>query len=162
MNQIKQQKLLKLIFFLSILGIFISGYLTYVHYSTLNAPCDFSETFQCSLVSRSKYAEFFGAPVAILGLLGYTILGLISFLLYKTKLKSNWLKENKILKKIGSARMLFFFSVIGLAISGYLTYAEFFLIKALCLFCLVSQAIILTIAIISYYNNKLNNKLNNT
>ena len=78
MNQQKQQNILKFIFLLSILGIMVSGYLTFIHYSVVNSPCDFSKTFQCTLVSQSKYAEFFGIPVALIGLAGYAILGLIS------------------------------------------------------------------------------------
>ena len=156
MNQVKQQKLLKFVFLLSILGIIVSGYLTYIHYSVLNSPCDFSETFQCSLVSQSQYAEFLGIPLAIFGLLGYAFLGLVSFGLYSNKYGLGRLKKNYIFKEVISARTLLFFSIAALAISGYLTYAEFFLIKALCLFCLVSQLIILIIAIISYQNNHLN------
>ena len=159
MNQIKRQKLLKFVFFLSILGIIVSGYLTYLHYSTLNSPCDFSETFQCSLVSRSQHSEFLGVPVAIFGLLGYAFLGIVSFGLYNTKYGLKRLKDNKIFKKIISAKTLLFFSVIALLISLYLTYTEFFLIKALCLFCLISQFIIITIAIVSYKNNSLSNNI---
>ncbi len=158
MNQIKQQKLLKFVFFLSLLGIIVSGYLTYIHYSALNAPCDFSETFQCSLVSQSQYAEFLGIPLAIFGLLGYAFLGFVSFGLYSEKFGLEKWRNHRLFKKVISARMLLFFSIAALTISGYLTYAEFFLIKALCLFCLISQAIILTIAVISYQNNKSDKK----
>jgi len=151
----KQQRLLKFIFFLSILGIVLSGYLTYLHYSTLNSPCDLNGTFQCSIVKQSKYAEVFGIPVAFLGLLGYSFLGLISFSLSKENLLKK-IKEKKILRKTISAENLLAFSVIALGVSLYLTYAEFFLIKALCIFCLVSQITILGITISSYYNLKLN------
>lgn len=158
MNQIKQQKLLKFIFLLSILGIIISGYLTYDYYSTLNSVCDLNETFQCSLVSGSQYSNLFGTPVAILGLFGYAFLGLVSFALYTDKSGFKKLRENQLFKGVISARTLLFFSTIALLFSLYLTYAEFFLIKALCIFCLLSQLIILTIAIISYQNNNLNEK----
>ena len=157
MNQIKSQKLLNLVFFLSILGIAVSGYLVYLHYSALNSPCDFSETFQCSLVSRSQYAQIFNIPVAMFGLLGYLFLGTISLSLMKWKFHKFVINHN-IIKKVISTKSLLFFSVIALVFSLYLTYAEFFLIKALCIFCLISQAIILTIATISYQNNKLSSK----
>jgi uncharacterized membrane protein len=158
MNQVKQQKLLKFVFFLSILGLIVSGYLTYIHYSALNAPCDFSETFQCSLVSQSQYAEFLGIPLAIFGLLGYAFLGAVSFGLYSNKYWIEKIRDVQYIKEIISAKSLLFFSIAALAISGYLTYAEFFLIKALCLFCLISQVIIITIAVMSYKNNNLNKK----
>ncbi len=158
MSQIKQQKLLKIVFLLSILGIIVSGYLTYDYYSTLDSVCDLNQTFQCSLVSGSQYSNLFGIPVAIFGLLGYAFLGLVSFASYTDKYGFKKLRDNILFKKIISARTLLFFSTSALLFSLYLTYAEFFLIKALCIFCLVSQVIILAIAIISYQNNNLNKK----
>jgi len=151
----KQQRLLKFVFFLSILGIVLSGYLTYLHYSTLNSPCDFSETFQCSLVNRSKYAEVLGVPVALLGLLGYSFLGFISFSLSKDNFLRK-IREKNIINKTISAQTLLVFSIIALVTSLYLTYAEFFLIKALCILCLVSQITVLGIAFSSYKNLQLN------
>ncbi|MBT6774005.1 vitamin K epoxide reductase family protein [Candidatus Woesearchaeota archaeon] len=150
----KQQKLLNFIFFLSILGIILSSYLTYIHYSTLNSPCDFSETFQCSLVNRSKYAEIFSVPVALLGLIGYSFLGFISLSLSKDNFL-NKIREKKIINKVISTKTLFIFSLIALATSLYLTYAEFFIIKAVCILCVFSQITILGITFSSYKNLKL-------
>ena len=155
MNKQKQQRLLNFIFFLSILGIVLSGYLTYIHYSTLSSPCDFSETFQCSLVNQSKYAEVFGIPVALLGMMGYSFLGLVSLVLLKRKFLSK-VRANKFLGKLVSVQTLFVFSIIALIVSLYLTYAEFFLIKAICIWCLISQIIILVIVGFSYKILKLN------
>ena len=150
----KQQKLLNFIFFLSILGIILSGYLTYIHYSTLNSPCDFSETFQCSLVNRSKYAEIFSIPVALLGIIGYSFLGFISLSLAKDNLLTK-IRKKKIINKIISAKTLLFFSIMALITSLYLTYAEFFIIKAICILCVFSQITILGITFSSYKNLKL-------
>ena len=154
----KQQKLLNFIFFLSILGIILSSYLTYIHYSTLNSPCDFSETFQCSLVNRSKYAEIFSVPVALLGLIGYSFLGFISLSLSKDNFL-NKIREKKIINKVISTKTLFIFSLIALATSLYLTYAEFFIIKAVCILCVASQITILGITISSHKNLQLNKKI---
>ena len=160
MSQIKQQKLLKFVFFLSILGILVSGYLTYLHYSTQNSTCDINATFQCSSVSNSKYSQILGVPVAILGLFGYMFIGTISWgILKKENIKM--LIKNNLLTQFVSPKTLSLFSVIALIFSLYLTYTEFFLIKALCIFCLISQAIILTIAVISYQNNNLSKKEEN-
>ncbi|MBT4805209.1 vitamin K epoxide reductase family protein [Candidatus Woesearchaeota archaeon] len=150
----KQQRLLNFIFFLSILGIILSGYLTYIHYSTLNSPCDFSETFQCSLVNRSKYAEIFSIPVALLGIIGYSFLGFISLSLAKDNLLTK-IRKKKIINKIISAKTLLFFSIMALITSLYLTYAEFFIIKAICILCVFSQITILGITFSSYKNLKL-------
>ena len=147
-----------MIIFLSILGIIVSGYLIYDYYSTINSVCDLNQTFQCSSVSESEYSNLLGIPVAVFGILGYLSLGLISFGLDSNRFGLKKLKGNLFFNKIISSRTLLFFSIIALAFSGYLTYAEFFLIKALCVFCLISQTIILAIAIISYKNNSLNKK----
>jgi uncharacterized membrane protein len=151
----KQQRLLKFIFFLSILGIILSGYLTYLHYSTLSSPCDFNGTFQCSLVNRSKYAEIFSIPVALLGVLGYSFLGFVSLSLAKDDFLKKIRKKNFI-GKIISAKTLLIVSIIALVTSLYLTYAEFFIIKAICILCVISQINIIGIVIISYKNLQLN------
>lgn len=151
----KQQKLMKIVFFLSLVGILLSGYLTNLHYSKLSSPCDFNETFQCSIVNRSSYAEFFGVPVALFGLLGYVFMGAVSLSLFR---KDRWerfpekLMGNFMFNKIVSDRTLAVFSFAALGVSLYLTYAEFFLIKAICILCIISQVIIIAIAIISYRN----------
>lgn len=149
MVQQKQLKFLKIIFVLSILGMILAGYLVEVHYSKKSSPCDFSKTLSCSIVNRSQYAEFFGIPVALLGLGGYLFLGSVSLAL----IKNNWrerLKQKFLFSKLISLKTLLFFSVMALLFSFYLTYAELFLIKSVCVLCIVSQVFILTIVILSY------------
>lgn len=152
----KQQKLLKIIFLVSILGIILSGYLTNLHYTQKASPCDFSETFSCSLVNQSKYAEFLGVPVALFGLGSYLILGFISLSLWKKFKFTN----NKLIKKFVSPKFLLVLSLAAVLASFYLTYAEFFLIGAVCVLCLVSQTSILMITGLSYHNLGLKKKLN--
>jgi len=107
------------------------------------------------LVNQSKYAEVFGIPVALLGMMGYSFLGLVSLVLLKRKFLSK-VRANKFLGKLVSVQTLFVFSIIALIVSLYLTYAEFFLIKAICIWCLISQIIILVIVGFSYKILKLN------
>jgi len=57
MNPLQPKQYLKIIFFLSLLGVIVSAYLTYIHYSHLTTPCDFNSSFSCSSVNRSSYAE---------------------------------------------------------------------------------------------------------
>ena len=153
MNQGKHQRLLKIIFFLSIVGIFLSGYLTQIHYSKNSSPCDVNTTLSCSTVNRSKYAELFGIPVTLMGLLGYSLLGLLSFLLLKqnnliSKIKESYLK--KIFTQIISEKFIFHVSLLMLLFSFYLSYAEFFLLQVICILCVVSQLTILGVTIMSY------------
>ncbi|MFH1683003.1 MAG: vitamin K epoxide reductase family protein [Candidatus Woesearchaeota archaeon] len=147
----KQQRLLKLVILLSILGIFISAYLVKVHYSETNALCDLGPVLSCSEVSKSPQAEFLGIPLAFIGLMGYCFLGLVSYGIYLRD-RLNW--RNLIYQKIVSSEGLLFFSLAALLISVYLTYSEFFIIKVICLFCLFSQVVILGITFFSYKHHQ--------
>lgn len=139
-----QNKVLKTILFLSLLGIVLSAYLTYIHYSQSSSPCDFSKTISCSFINRSKYAEIGGVSVSLIGLLGYSLLGLISFsLLKKGPLPGLFTKKI-------SSKHLIFLSLIAVVFTFYLTYTEFFLVKAVCVLCLISQVSILAITLLSY------------
>ncbi|MBU0460761.1 MAG: vitamin K epoxide reductase family protein [Nanoarchaeota archaeon] len=152
----EKKRLLKIIFFLSLFGIVLSSYLLNLHYIEAKKPCDINETLSCSKVSSSKYSELLGIPVALFGLLGYVFLGLLSlesFYQKKLKLKIVWLKG------LFSSRTIFLFSLLALLFSFYLTYAEFFLIKALCILCLVSQITIMGISLSGYKLNRLENSL---
>lgn len=134
-----RKNILKAIIVLSIIGMAVSGYLLNLHYTKLDSPCDFNGTLQCSLVNRSIYSELFGIPVALLGLIGYFVIGFSSLLIIK----------NKLTEKI-KPEYIFWFSLIALGVSLYLTYAELFILKAVCLFCVISQIDIIAISILAY------------
>jgi uncharacterized membrane protein len=56
---------------LAVVGILISGYLTWVHYAGV-APVCVGGSGGCESVQTSSYATIFGVPVATLGLVGYS------------------------------------------------------------------------------------------
>lgn len=154
----KKKDFLKAVIVLSVLGIILSGYLVKIHYDDQNSPCDFNETFSCSLVNKSKYAEFFGVPVSLLGLVGYSFLGLIGLGLYL-----GWERERLdrkgLVKGVFSGEGLLFFSVLSLVFSFYLSYTEFFVIGVICVLCLASQATILGISGYSFRYRSLEKKM---
>jgi uncharacterized membrane protein len=129
----KIEKKYQILFYLSFIGIIISGYLISIHYLTYGSICDFNEIVSCTLVDKSDYSSFFGIPVSLYGLVGYSILAMISFLLYK---KIN-IKNN--IKKIVNEKTFLFLATFAAIISLYLTYIEFFVIKTICVFCILSQ-----------------------
>ena len=110
---------------LSVFGMGVAGYLTYVHYAGLTPVCGI--THGCETVQTSQYASFLHAPVALLGLLSYAIV------LVTTLLRG----ERAMLVGFGLSLTAFAFSV-------YLTYREVFTIHAICSWC-VSSAIIFTL-----------------
>ncbi len=119
----------KWIVVLSVLGIIVASYLTYMYYNTeSHEVCDINDTFNCTSVHESDYAVLGGVPVAILGIMGYFFILAFSFysLFYV-----RWL------------------SFVGLLFQLRLTWAEFFVIHKLCIFCLISQGLILIIFLLA-------------
>jgi uncharacterized membrane protein len=110
---------------LSLIGMGIAGYLTYVHYEGLKVLC--LSSGGCETVQASSYAKLDGIPVAVLGLLGYV--GILGSLVVRGELG-----------RIAG----FGIALIGFGFSMYLTYRELFTIKAICQWC-VSSAVLMTI-----------------
>ena len=125
----------KTISILSIIGILISAYLTYLHYvpEKLSASfCNLSNYLSCATVNQSSYAVFLGIPVALIGVAGFLLLLYLSF--------SSFRYANII---------LFYSSAIGTIFMLYLLIAELFIIKALCIFCIAVLLIIGAIFLIA-------------
>jgi uncharacterized membrane protein len=110
---------------LCLLGIGIAGYLTVVHYAGLRPVCEISHG--CETVQTSRYANLFGIPVALLGLLSYVLMLVASRVSGERPLIA------------GNA-----LGVIAFAFSVYLTFREIFTIHAICTWC-VSSAITFTL-----------------
>ena len=113
---------------LCVIGIGVSGYLTYTHYEGLRVLC--LSSGGCETVQQSVYSKLDGVPVAVLGLAGY--IGILFSLFIRGDL--------------GRAAG-FGLALVGFLFSAYLTYRELFTIKAICQWC-VSSAVILTILLI--------------
>lgn len=106
-------------------GVGIAGYLTYVHYAGLHPVCGISHG--CETVQTSSYAYLGGVPVALLGLLTYLLILVM-------------------LRRRGDNALLigYVLTLIGFGFSLYLTYREVFTIHAICSWC-VSSAIVFTL-----------------
>ena len=63
---------------LSVLGIFVAGYLTWSHYSGEPVYCGGSNS--CELVNSSRFAYLGPLPVALIGLTGYIIILVLSLI----------------------------------------------------------------------------------
>ena len=64
---------------LAILGIVVSGLALREHYRTENSPCAINERWDCGIVNHSPFALFWGVPVAVIGIGGYLLLGILAF-----------------------------------------------------------------------------------
>jgi uncharacterized membrane protein len=121
MNLANKRNLLLLI---SAGGIAISLYLTYVKLTDSPIRCTVGS---CDIVQKSKYAEILGIPVAVLGVIFYLSLAIVTHL-NKRKLIKLW-------------------TIWGFIFSAYLTYLELFVIHEICQWCVLS-AILATCALV--------------
>lgn len=114
-------------FLLSILGFGDSLYLTIEHYTGNSAlVCSATATVDCLKVTTSEWSHVFGAPVALLGLVFFTVmLGVNLPMLWHTSARwLTWLAWARLAMVVG-----------GMGFVIYLLYRELFSIKAICLWC---------------------------
>jgi uncharacterized membrane protein len=114
-------------------GLGVAAYLTYVHYAGIKPICTTGGS--CEKVQTSVYSELAGAPVALLGLLTY--IGILGLLVARES-------ENTRFALMGLV-------LVGFAFSAYLTYRELFSIHAICEWCASSAAILTVLAPMSVW-----------
>ena len=111
-----KNKILTILFFLAVLGVADTSYLTYEHYRDTIPPCTTSPFIDCGQVLRSEYATLAGIPLALLGLFYYLTITLLILLINRA---------NKKLLKNG----IIIISFSGFVFSVYLMYIQFFVGK---------------------------------
>jgi uncharacterized membrane protein len=121
---------------LAILGAADAIYLLVLKSTQLEALC--VGNHGCITVNNSIYSEIYGIPVSVFGIAAY--LAIAGILLLELHLKSA--RENGPLAIFG-------ISLTGLAFSAYLTWLEFYVIHAVCPFCIASAIIITLIFILA-------------
>ncbi len=106
----------------SLIGFTDATYLTVEHYRGEIPPCGIKG---CEKVTTSEYSTFLGIPIALFGSLYYLFFFLMSVAFFDTKNK-------KILRILSSL------SPIGFIMSVYFVVLQLFVIKAICLYCMLS------------------------
>ena len=114
---------------LAVLGIVAASLALREHYRTEISPCSINDKWDCGTVNKSPYAIFGGVPVAVIGIAGYALLGVLA-------LARAW-------KLLASA------AIIGLAFSIYLTNIEAHILQIWCIYCVASMSIISVISLLS-------------
>lgn len=112
---------------LSVAGFFDSAYLAIVHYKNIIPPCTLARG--CETVLTSQFSVILGIPIALLGSIFF--LTLIFLLL---------------LKSFNYFKLLI---LLGVAVSIVLFIIQALILHAFCQYCLLSEAIILAIFILS-------------
>jgi uncharacterized membrane protein len=117
---------------LSVLGLAIAGYLTYVHYADIESVC--SIVHGCHKVQTSEWSKLAGVPVALLGMLGYAGILASAFVPGEAGL-------------LAGAGL----SLVGFGFSAYLTYRELFTIDAICQWCVASAVLMTALAVLTVW-----------
>jgi len=139
---------MNLLTFLSTLGLVITGffdarYLTLVHYKKIILVCHQIPLFvDCGKVLQSSYSTMFGIPLAVLGLINYSVLIIIIILAF-------------ISQKRFFQYWLIIQTKIGFIASLYFMFLQLFIIKSLCLYCTTSAVISTILFIIVIFSFKL-------
>jgi uncharacterized membrane protein len=122
---------------LALIGVFVSTYLTLYklgYIGTLNCAIG-----SCETVNTSRWATFFGMPVAAWGLGFYLVALTVTFMSVQERYAD-------------SRKMAVALAVLtgwGTVFSGWLTYLELFVIHAICIWCVTSACIVLLMFLVS-------------
>ena len=138
-----------LVLMFAVIGILDASYLTYEHYSDTIPPCSIAAFADCGKVLKSEYAMVGPLPVSLLGVAFYsTLTGLLIIRLVTEKdlgLKDMiWNVLEKYVKKHWYSLESVLFSLqmvmttMGFLFSVYFVYLQLNVIKAICLYCMLS------------------------
>jgi uncharacterized membrane protein len=114
---------------LALAGVLVSVLALRVHYSTETEPCSINEKWDCGIVNHSPFAEIAHVPVAAIGIAGYLVLAGLA--LFKRR------------------ALLAVAALPGLGFGLYLSHIEKDVLTVWCLYCAISQGIILLLTLLS-------------
>ena len=132
----QERRALRLVLLFSSAGGIVAAYLVTLHAAIAGNPkralCTFTDTISCDKVLASPYAEIAGIPVALIGLLGFGLFfALAAWRLLAGERSPHWL--------LGLLACL---AGAGLAFELGMTWVEFFVIEAVCPYCLTALGLI--------------------
>jgi uncharacterized membrane protein/protein-disulfide isomerase len=144
-----------------LLGLAASAASAYVHYRLIADPsytsfCDINESWNCESVYRSSYGTIGGVPVAVGGVLwfGFALLLLVGSAGAPQPVAAPRAKGKAIAASPASdespvSGYLFVLSTIALAVVLYLGYASIFVLKTMCILCIITYVAVIGIFLVS-------------
>jgi uncharacterized membrane protein len=130
---------INLIWIFSLVGLIVAAYLSYV--KLFHAPIYCTPGLgDCATVNASQWSVLWGIPIAFFGMVSYLAILLLVFLGPKIAFLRPY-----------SKLLIFGIGLFGFLFSVYLTYLEFFIIKTICQWCLLSAVCMTTIFITSIF-----------
>ena len=131
MNRLSMPAWRAVSFVAALAGTGVAAYLVRVHYDDDALICTIGD---CATVQKSRYAELWGTPIALLGLGMYLAILALGALRWRRPASS------------GPATLAAFaLALAGALYAAYLTYVELFVIDAICQWCVASAALTLMI-----------------
>jgi len=121
---------------LASVGFIDATYLTVSHYAGVDLYCGVSGG--CNTVTSSAYATMFGVYMAVYGMIYYISILVLTVIYIDTRNK-------KILK------LLMILPALGFLFSLYLVYLQFFIINAICRYCMLSAGTSTLLLIINMF-----------
>lgn len=118
-----------LVVLLALCGAVVSGLALEVHYSTKTEPCYVNQHWDCGIVNHTTFSVIDGVPVAAIGIGGYVVLGGLA--LFRQRF------------------LTFLWAIAGLGFALRLSFLEEYVIHMWCIYCVISQTIIASIALVS-------------
>ncbi|MFL6299096.1 MAG: vitamin K epoxide reductase family protein [Terriglobales bacterium] len=117
-----------LIIILALAGVVVSTVVLKEHYSNETSVCDINAKWDCGIVNHTPYSLFRGIPVAMIGIVGYALIGILA----------------------GRFPILTALAALGgLGFALRLTYFEWKVIGVWCIYCVSSQVIIACLFLVS-------------
>ncbi len=128
----------------ALVGFGAAAMAAYVHYHLLYDPtyrsfCDVNSRISCTEVYMSRYSTFAGVPVAIFGALWFAVAGLLSVGALNAR---DHVRESL-------PGYLFAGSTLALAVILYFAYTSFFILKTVCILCLITYAAVIGLFLVS-------------
>src|SRR5271170_2390952 len=113
---------------IAVVGIAASSLALREHYRTDASPCSINERWDCGIVNHSPYAMLFGVPVAVIGIAGYLLLGVLAF------------------RK--AYRVMLIAALGGLGFALHLAHIESAVLGVWCIYCAISLGIISLVSLL--------------
>ena len=118
----RESRMKWLLIILALAGIVASSLALREHYRTDASPCSINEKWDCGIVNHSPYALLHGIPVAVIGIAGYLLLGVLAY-----RRTYAWMLP---------------FVTIAFAFAIHLADVEAFVLGVWCIYCAISLGII--------------------
>ncbi len=124
--------------FLVVVGLLVSGYLSYTRLTDTTLVCLEASGFNCDVVQSSIYAKLLGIPVSYLGFGAYLALGALLALEGRATL----------LQEYGPI-VVFGIALFGFLFSLWLFYVQAALLQSFCIWCLIHDVTMTLLFIVS-------------